>query len=153
MPSTFTVSLTNSQDLHFSNMLFPFSVPILPLPWVTMSQHSPKAVQNIVTICTHQWRFLHTLLYQNRNNHLNAKSHWQLPWELTRKKFSNWCCPTFKSCNILVFSKQFFPLKEDCAPDGHLQCVTILDAVYYNLTSWWWAHSAQNMYRNIINLL
>ena len=26
-----------------------------------------------------------------------------------------------------------------CAPDGHLQSVTIPDAVLYNLTSWWWA--------------
>ena len=40
-----------------------------------------------------------------------------------------------------------------CAPDGHLQSVTIPDAVQYNLTSDDEHNSARNIQRNIINLL
>jgi len=44
-------------------------------------------------------------------------------------------------------------LLSTCAPDGHLQ-VWWYQVLYITiLTSWWWAHSARNMYRRIINLL
>jgi hypothetical protein len=48
-------------------------------------------------------QFLHTLLYQNRNNQLNAGSQWPIPWEPTSKKFSQQCSCTFQSV-IFVFS-------------------------------------------------
>jgi len=32
-----------------------------------------------------------------------------------------------------------WPSSTQVAPDGHLQSVTIPDAVWYNFTSWWWS--------------
>ena len=76
-------------------------------------QHSPWAdsgVQNIMTQFAneHVNNSLFTQLYQNKNNQLNAHSHWPIPWEPTCKKFSQWCCPTFKSHNICVMKTVFF---------------------------------------------
>ena len=84
-----------------------------PLATTQCLQHSAWAdseYHDSDGIWTHQWQFLHTVLYQNRNNQLNVESHWPLPWEPTCNKFSEWCCPTFKSWNIWVLKTVFFSL-------------------------------------------
>ena len=108
---------SNAFHFHSFTHKFPFSGPLFPLPWVTMSPHCQcyahhwcqhnaySTLQKLfripeyhdsVGIRTRRWQFLHTWLYQNRNNQLNAESHLPLPWEPSCKKFSQWCCPTLK---------------------------------------------------------
>jgi hypothetical protein len=64
----------------------------------TALSKSCSEYQNIMTQLAYarQWKLLHILLYQSRNNQLNVQSQWPLPWKPTCKKFSQWCSPTFK---------------------------------------------------------
>ena len=64
--------------------------------------------QDSLGIWSHQWQFLHTMLYQKWINRLDAQSHWPIPRDPPCKMFSQWCCCTFKSINICVLKTGFF---------------------------------------------
>jgi len=120
IPKIYTFWTWYSPSLHHSFLC-------LGSPWHPTANAKPSGFNTMPTalskscseyhdsvgICTRQWRFLHTMLYQNRNNQLNVESHWPLPWEPTCKKFSQRCCPTLTSCNVCVLKIVFFSLSLD----------------------------------------
>jgi hypothetical protein len=56
-------------------------------------------------IRSHQRQFLHALLYQNKNNPLDAEPQWPIPQEPNCRTLQ--CCCTFKSSNICILKTVF----------------------------------------------
>jgi hypothetical protein len=88
----------------------PMLNPLVPTQCLQHSLWADSGVQNIMTQLPydHANNSFFTQLYLNRNNQLSADSHCPVPWEPTCNKFSEWCFPTFKSCNICVLKTVFF---------------------------------------------